>query len=60
MENNKKEKIILETILERETRDKRKEDMSDVSQCAVPKMEVVCKQEIINRRVHSLCNMVCH
>jgi len=31
-----------------------------VSQCAVPKMEVVCKQEIINRGVRSLCNMVCH
>ena len=28
MENNKKEKIILETILERETKDKRKEDTS--------------------------------
>ena len=51
MENNKKEKINLETILER---DKRQKKRKYVSQCAVPKMEVVCKQEIINRRVHPL------
>ena len=48
MENNKKEKIILETILERETKDKRKEDTSVSAQ--YQKMEVGCKQQIINRR----------
>ena len=46
MENKNIEKIILETILERETKEKEKEDTSVSAQ--YQNMEVVCKQEIIN------------
>ena len=42
---------LLETILER---DKRQKKRRYVSQCAVPKIEVVCKQEIINEESSTL------